>query len=90
MSGDYGFSFNLKMLPKDTKDLVKRTRQYLEDTDSNESEILKEVLSEEKEGLIIFNGENEDAWRYSYANEVLSLISKIENDFGGKFKGELI
>ena len=90
MAGDYGFSFNLKMLPKDTKDLIKRTRQYLEDNDSNESEILKEVLSEEKEDLIVFNGENEDAWRYSYANEVLSLISKIENDFGGKFKGEFI
>ena len=35
MAGDYGFSFNLKMLPKDTKDLIKRTRQYLEDNDSN-------------------------------------------------------
>jgi len=88
MSGAYGFSINLELKPTDTNNLIERVNEYLADLDSNESQLLQEVFLEDEEDLIVFFGDNEDTWRYDYSPEVLSLISKIENDFGGKFKGE--
>lgn len=88
MSGNYGFSINLELTPTDTTNLHERVLEFLEGS-SNEEEILKSVLLEEEENQIVFFGDNEDQWRYDYANEVIALMRKIEDEFGGTFKGEM-
>lgn len=88
MSGSYGFSINLELKPTDTTNLIERVNEYLEDLDTNESELLREVLIEDEGDMIVFFGDHENHWRHDYSPEVLSLLSKIENDFGGKFKGD--
>lgn len=88
MSGNYGFSINLELTPTDTTNLHERVLDFL-DGSSNEEEILRSVLLEEEENQIVFFGDNQDQWRYEYGNEVIALMRKIEDEFGGKFKGDM-
>ena len=88
MSGSYGFSINLELTPNDATNLIERVNDYLDEINNNQSDILKSVLLEEEEGMIVFFGDHEDTWRYDYSREVLSLLNKIEYTFGGKFKGD--
>jgi hypothetical protein len=56
---------------------------------SNEWNIIDEVL-EVEDGNIILMGDNEDPWRYNYANEVLSLMTKLQEELDFTFKGEFV
>jgi len=90
MSGSYGFSLNMELTPTNTDNLYRRVLDFLDEGESAQEEILKSVLIEEEDGLIVFFGDNEDTWRYDYSNEVIELLKGIEDHFGGQFKGDLI
>lgn len=88
MSGSYGFSINVELTPNDTTNLQERINDYLDEINNNQSQLLKSVLLEDEEDMIVFFGDHEDTWRHDYSGEVISLLNKIEYTFGGKFKGE--
>jgi hypothetical protein len=87
MSGSYGFSMNLELTATDNSHLHDRLLDLI-GGNSNEEEILRSVFLDEEKNLIVFFGDNEDTWRYDYSQEVISYLKKIEDTFGGKFKGE--
>lgn len=88
MSGSHGFSINLVLTPNDSTNLIERVDEYLDDINNNESSILKSALCEDREDMIVLLGDHEDIWRHDYSSEVLSLLSEMEDTFGGKFIGD--
>ena len=88
MSGSYGFSMNLELTSPDNSHLHDRLLDFI-GGNSNEEQILRSVFLNEEKDLIVFFGDNEDTWRYDYCQEVIGHLRKIEDSFGGKFKGEL-
>jgi hypothetical protein len=89
MSGSYGFSINVELTPSDTTNLKERLLDFISGN-SNEESILRSIHLDEEEDLIVFFGDNEDTWRYDYSPEVIECMRRIEEEFGGKFKGELL
>jgi len=90
MSGSYGFSVNLELKPN-SKFTFDEVREFIEENGgNNESQILRSILLEDEQDLIVFFGDNEDTWRYDYSQEMIELLKKLEDQYGGKFKGELI
>ena len=90
MSGSYGFSVNLELKPN-SEFTFDEVREFIEENGgSNEAQILNSILLEDEEELIVFFGDNEESWRYDYSQEMIELLSLIEKEFGGNFKGELI
>ena len=90
MSGSYGFSVNLEFKPN-SKFTFDEVREFIEENGgSNESQILRSTLLEDEEDLIVFFGDNEENWRYDYSQEMIAVLKKLEDHYGGKFKGELI
>jgi hypothetical protein len=90
MSGSYGFSVNLELKPN-SEFTFDEVREFIEENGgNNESQILQSILLEDEQGLIVFFGDNEDTWRYDYSQEMIELLKKLEDQYGGKFKGELI
>ena len=90
MSGSYGFSVNLVLKPN-SEFTFDEVREFIEENGgSNESQIFQSILLEDEEGLIEFFGDNEDTWRYNYSQEMIELLKKLEDQYDGKFKGELI
>ena len=90
MSGSYGFSVNLELKPN-PEFTFDEVREFIEENGgSNEAQILNSILLEDEEELIVFFGDNEESWRYDYSQEMIELLSLIEKEFGGNFKGELI
>ena len=88
MSDYNGFSFDLEGNGKKiTKDRVDKVLEVKDG--SNEWNIIEEVL-EIEDGNIILMGYNEDPWRYNYANEVLFLIKKLQEELDFTFKGEFV
>ena len=78
MSDYNGFSFDLEGNGKKiTKDRVKKVLEFTDG--SNEWNIIEEVL-EVEDGNIILMGDNDDPWRYNYANEVLILMTKLQEE----------
>lgn len=89
MSGSYGFSINLELKVKNDPNLHERLLDFI-GGNSNEENILRSIFLEEEEELIVFFGDNEDTWRYDYTQEVITLLRRIEDSFGGRFKGEIL
>ena len=88
MSDYNGFSFDLEGNGKKiTKDRVKKVLEFTDG--SNEWNIIEEVL-EVEDGNIILMGDNDDPWRYNYANEVLILMTKLQEELDFTFEGEFV
>jgi|TARA_B110001454_G_scaffold17602_1_gene15900 hypothetical protein len=88
MSDYNGFSFDLEGNGKKiTKDRVDKVLEVKDG--SNEWNIIEEVL-EIEDGNIILMGDNEDPWRYNYANEVLHLMITLQEELDFTFKGEFV
>ena len=88
MSDYNGFSFDLEGNGKKiTKDRVDKVLEFTED--SNEWNVIGEVL-EVEDGNIILMGDNDDPWRYNYANEVLILMTKLQEELDFTFEGEFV
>ena len=88
MSDYNGFSFDLEGNGKKiTKDRVKKVLEFTDG--SNEWNIIEEVL-EVEDGNIILIGDNYDPWRYNYANEVLILMTKLQEELDFTFEGEFV
>ena len=83
-----GFSFDLEGNGKKiTKDRVDKVLEFTDG--SNEWNIIEEVL-EVEDGNIILMGDNEDPWRYNYADEVLHLMITLQEELDFTFKGEFV